>query len=221
MTTWPKHVDEWKDCQRCPLARQRDRICLARGSMPADVVIVGEAPGASEDALGLPFVGPAGKLLDDVITRALPPDVPWIMTNLVACFPRDAKAVGDNQPDHGEILECRPRVVELVNLAQPRLIVRVGKLVQSYLNFDNTVPFVDVDHPAYILRMPMVQRGFATQKCVVQIKTAWEDVAANPRQQWRKWGPDAEAETERKRLRRIYDDAARRGFFDPDDDIPF
>src|SRR4051812_28157858 len=103
MTTWLQHVQRWKDCQRCPLGQQRGRICLTRackagdqpgaygGRLPCDVLFIGEAPGSSEDALGLPFVGPAGDLLDQIKQRALPPETSCAFTNLVACYPREAK----------------------------------------------------------------------------------------------------------------------------------
>jgi len=130
--TWEEHVDKWKDCQRCPLAQQRGNICLARGTLPAAVLFVGEAPGSSEDTLGLPFVGPAGQLLDQIIERALPTGTSYALTNLVACYPREAKSRGDNEPERGEILECRPRLIEFVNIARPKLIVLVGNLTDHY-----------------------------------------------------------------------------------------
>src|SRR3954471_2435855 len=99
MTTWLEHVARWRDCTRCPLSQQRSNIVLARGQVPCDVLFVGEAPGASEDALAQPFCGPAGHLLDQIVERALPPIVSYAMTNLVCCFPREAKAQGDNEPE--------------------------------------------------------------------------------------------------------------------------
>jgi uracil-DNA glycosylase len=70
-TLWSAHVDDWKDCTRCPLHTVRSNVVLARGSIPCDILFVGEAPGRSEDALGKPFVGPAGILLDEMIEDAL------------------------------------------------------------------------------------------------------------------------------------------------------
>lgn len=218
---WLQHVEKWKDCQRCPLANQRFRICLARGSIPAEVVFIGEAPGMSEDTHGEPFIGPAGHLLDQIVERSLPAGVPWIMTNLVGCFPREAKSHGDNEPERGEILECRPRLVELVNIAKPRLIVRVGKLVVTYAAFDLSVPYVDIDHPAYILRMPFAQRGFATQRCIVRIANAYADVVQSTFQ-FTSWGLEDAGTTERHRLRKMYEEHARRtGRSHPDNDIAF
>lgn len=185
---WFQHVEKWKDCQACSLGQQRDRICLARGSLPATVIFVGEAPGMSEDAIGLPFVGPAGHRLDQIIAAALPADVTYALTNLVACFPREAKSRGENEPERNEILECRPRLIEFVNIAKPRLIVCVGKLASQYITHDSTIPCVDIDHPAYILRMPLAQQQMATQKCIVVLRNAVEDVLQTKPTTYRQWG---------------------------------
>lgn len=208
---WLEHVERWRGCQRCLLSQQRGEICLARGALPCDVLLVGEAPGMAEDAAGRPFVGPAGRVLDDIVARALPEEVRCAFTNLVACYPREAKERGDNEPERAEIMECRPRLVEFVNLAQPRLIVQVGQLALSYLNFDMTVPLVHIDHPAYIVRMPLAAQHGALQRAVVRLRCAWEDVAKEPREPWRPWGVQyAEGKTRRHSLRTEYDD-----------DIPF
>lgn len=211
MNTWSQHVQKWKDCQRCPLGQQRHNICLTRSDwpsgqprpnlrLPCDIVLVGEAPGMSEDTAGLPFVGPAGEhpayglnyILDQALYGFPPPELTYAITNLVLCYPREAKSRGDNEPERGEILECRTRLVEFMNLAQPRLIVRVGNLVSRYMNFDNTVPMVDIVHPAHILRptMALAQKGMATDKSIVTIRSAVEDVLQLPRTKWQQWGKD-------------------------------
>lgn len=178
MSAWTDHVNKWKDCNACELCMQRDRIVLARGSVPADILFVGEAPGASENALGQPFVGPAGHLLDQIIGRAVPVGIPYALTNLVACFPQEAKAQGHNEPTHSEILTCRPRLIEFAMVCRPRLIVTVGKLANTYFHkgaletYGQGVTFVTIDHPAYILRMPLAQKGYAVQKAIVILRNA-------------------------------------------------
>ena len=224
MTNWLQHVEDWKDCQRCALAQQRSRICLARGTVPCDVCFVGEAPGMNEDAHGLPFYGPAGDRLELIISRAFEPwhgQVSFAYTNLVACFPREAKARGDNEPERGEVLECRPRLIEFVNVAQPRLIVRVGKMVEQYMNFDSSVPMVDITHPAHILRMPDAQKSMATNRQAVKLRCAWEDVLQLPVQPWKEWG--AKGAKVQQGEEGFYDDYYQRtGSIHPDDDsIPF
>jgi uracil-DNA glycosylase len=195
MSAWLDHVNHWKDCMRCPLAAQRDNIVLARGSVPCDVLMIGEAPGASEDTLGLPFKGPAGVMLDNdqenhpgIVQRAIEHRLEWSETmrrnvwvsdvriaycNLVCCFPREAKARGDNEPEHDEIIACRPRLIEFVNIAQPRLIVCVGGLATEYIDHKDTVRCIDIVHPAAILaHMPAAQKSHAVNQCIVRIRTA-------------------------------------------------
>lgn len=187
MSAWTDHVANWKDCTDCPLCQQRDRIVLARGTVPCAVLFIGEAPGASEDATGLPFYGPAGDLLQRIIDRALPPEVTYALTNLVCCFPREAKGRGDNEPEHDEILACRPRLVEFINITRPRLIVCVGSLAAVYTDHQGGVECCDIVHPAAIVRMPLAQKNMATQKCTVQLRTAVENMVQSGKG-FTKWG---------------------------------
>lgn len=210
MSAWTEHVDRWQDCDKCPLCRQRDRICLARGTVPCDVLFIGEAPGSSEDALGLPFKGPAGGLLDAMIASALSgplqQEVRFAMTNLVACFPAEAKARGDNEPEESEILACRPRLVEFVNVVQPRLIVCVGSLATQYVDHEDTVKCVDIVHPAHILaHMPRAKKQMAIQKTIVVIRGAVYRMLDEERKPFEEWGKDNASLTKGRGLRQRYD----------------
>ena len=195
-TSWLQHVETWKDCVRCPLHSQRSRIVLARGSVPCDVLLVGEAPGISEDTLGIPFVGPAGKLLDGIVELALAQyertygiALTTAFANLVACYPREAKEGGWNEPADEEVLACRPRLNEFVRLCRPKLVVTVGKLAERLLDqtiltggFDSALGRHDrievetIAHPVSILRMPVAQRDMATRQCIVTIANAVEEL---------------------------------------------
>lgn len=175
--TWTEHVEKWRDCQLCPLAAQRANIVLARGTVPCDVLFVGEAPGASEDALGLPFVGPAGQLLDQIIQYAVPANITYALTNLVCCFPAEAKARGENEPELAEIKACRPRLREFIALCRPKLVVCVGVLSGDNIGHDSYgrvagAAVVQIDHPAWMLRMPRAQKGMAVQRAVVILRGA-------------------------------------------------
>lgn len=184
MSAWTDHVNKWKDCQLCPLAQQRGNIVIARGVVPCDVLFIGEAPGASEDALGQPFRGPAGHILDQLIERAVPSHVTYALTNLVLCFPREAKARGDNEPEHDEILACRPRLEEFIGIAKPRLIVCVGALATGYAPPHDAwgriagAKVVDIIHPAATFppRMSRVQAGSALRHAEVILRSAVEDM---------------------------------------------
>ncbi len=71
MTKYQLHVLNWKDCERCYLSQRRTKVVLCRGTLPCDVLFVGESPGKSEDVLGEPFIGPSGQLLGKIVQKAL------------------------------------------------------------------------------------------------------------------------------------------------------
>lgn len=137
------HFEKWKNCTRCPLHEGRNKVVFARGQVPCDVLFVGEAPGTNENASGLPFDGPAGIKLDEIISQARyhadignggdedPTRVRIGYYNLVSCFPRKEKEEGTNEPPKEAIRACSPKLKEFVRIAKPRLIVLVGKLVKQ------------------------------------------------------------------------------------------
>lgn len=196
MNPWLQFVERWKDCTACHLCEGRQRVVLARGSIPCDVLFIGEGPGESEDSLGAPFVGPAGQLLDRIVNRAGLPskhvDLPnntwrlltWAFTNLVCCIPRDEDGGKATEPDDEAIDACSVRLVEFVELASPKLIVCVGKLAKDWLDpgwkhsiqLHRKIPLVDILHPAAILRANVAQQGLMIQRCVVQLRNAVEEL---------------------------------------------
>ena len=160
------HVTEWKNCTRCELSQQRERIVLAKGDIPCDVLFLGEAPGESEDVVGLPFVGPAGRLLEALISRAVRNsavrEMKFAFTNLVACFPKEMKDIGVNEPPDYTIKECMPRVSEFIALADPSRIVCVGKLASKWIErimSHSDILRIHIPHPAAILRANIANQG--------------------------------------------------------------
>lgn len=205
--TWEQHVERWKDCRKCPLCDQRYQICLARGTVPCDVLFIGEAPGASENDLGLPFKGPAGRLLDQIIARAFAGlNLTYALTNLVACFPREAKLRGDNEPEEDEVLACRPRLNEFINIAQPRIIACVGGMSTQYVDHEDTVPCVDLVHPAAILRSkaPQVKKDQDVNHITAVLRSAVE-CRMNPPSTFKVWGVKNAGLTKGQGLRQRYD----------------
>lgn len=175
MKNYSEHRKKWKNCERCDLCQTRKHVVLARGTVPCDVLFAGEAPGQSEDVLGRPFVGPAGKLLDRLIARTLDGQYDYCLTNVVACIPIDAEAGGKaGEPPKASIKACAPRLQEMIELAQPSLIVRVGKLATKHVI--TSIPTIDITHPAAILRMDVTQQGLAYQRCYVAIEDALEEL---------------------------------------------
>ena len=178
-TRYQAHRQRWEDCTACPLHRGRTQVVLARGHLPADVLFLGEAPGASEDILGRPFVGPAGKLLDDITSTALPSHITTAYTNLVACIPRDEQATKIAEPPKQAIQACHPRLTELVQLCGPQLVVCVGALATKYMADEglDDCTVISIIHPAAILRMDISQRGLARQRVMVALEDAATELA--------------------------------------------
>lgn len=173
MTPYQIHRSEWSDCRRCPLHETRSKVVLCRGQLPADVLFVGEAPGQSEDTLGRPFIGPAGKLLDQIIVEAVPRVCRLAFTNVIACIPYDEDGKKTSDPPDVAIKRCHPRLVDLICLARPEKIVAVGKLAAKQLG-KTDVEFVEITHPAAILRANPGVQGLLYQKCVVVLTELFE-----------------------------------------------
>lgn len=156
---WYEHKDKWKDCERCPLHQHRQRVVLVRGYLPCKVLFIGEAPGESEDSLGEPFVGPSGHMLDRIISEAQQksrkPGLRYAITNVISCFPLNESGEEDQpsfrKPEKNEVKQCRPRLLELIQLASPSAIVTVGS-VAAWALPKLQVEQVHIVHPSYILR---------------------------------------------------------------------
>lgn len=155
---------------------------MCRGSLPAQVVYAAEAPGLSEDTIGLPLIGPAGKLLDQLIERAeLMAGVTPVKAfmNLVGCMPKDEDKRKRGEPLPAEIEACYPRLRRLLELCQPdlKLIVCVGELSRKEATIrewtTQYAPVVNIVHPAAILRAPVDRKGIATQRCLVALADAF------------------------------------------------
>lgn len=201
LSPWQRFVREWDNCQRCSLKETRANVVIARGAVPADVVFIGEAPGKSEDAIGKPFIGPAGHLLNEIIARAFVSreHLKLHFTNLVCCIPLGEDGEKLDQPDPAEIRACAKRLEAQIKLCRPSLIVTVGVLAtkwtprQEHLSRDRKathflseeypidwlpagqrLKYVAIDHPAYILRANYAQRSLLIQKCEVTLRNALE-----------------------------------------------
>lgn len=195
LTGYAKHKAEWLGCTRCLLADHRIKVVLARGKLPCDILFVGEAPGESEDILGSPFVGPAGQLLDQIVERTIGNawaedpkgqggGLRWAFTNLVACIPHNEQGNKYDVPKVA-IQECRPRLIQLCALARPKLLIHVGALAEKHWDaklWDIHLPdlekpqFVRIDHPAFILRAGIQDRGLLIQKCEATLEDATLEV---------------------------------------------
>ena len=155
--------EELGDCNRCDLHKNRKTIVFGSGNPHADLVFVGEAPGADEDEQGFPFVGRAGKKLTEIIEKGmnLNREKDTYICNIVKCRPPN-----NRDPKPNEIEACNPFLIKQLQAIQPKAIVALGKPAASTL-LRRTVPIMKERgnwyeyegiplmltlHPAYLLR---------------------------------------------------------------------
>lgn len=149
-------------CTDCPLCKSRTHTVFGVGDERAEWMIVGEAPGAEEDARGEPFVGQAGRLLDSMLAAlGLHRGANVYISNVLKCRPP-----GNRNPEPFEVAQCSPHLVRQIALIRPRLILALGRFAaQTLLGTEASiaslrgrrfqyqgVPLVVSYHPAYLLR---------------------------------------------------------------------
>jgi DNA polymerase len=126
--------EEARGCTRCAeLAATRQTVVFGAGNADADLMFVGEAPGATEDRLGLPFVGAAGKLLEKLLAEIGIARADVFIANVLKCRPP-----GNRDPQPGEIENCRPYLSRQVELIEPRVICTLGNFSTKLLRDDPT-----------------------------------------------------------------------------------
>jgi uracil-DNA glycosylase len=162
------------DCRRCKLAPHRTQVVFGVGNPRARLVFVGEAPGRDEDRQGEPFVGRAGQLLTEIITKGMKlrrEDV--YIANVIKCRPPE-----NRNPEPDEVAACEPFLLRQLGLIAPEVIVALGKFaVQTLLRTKSPitqlrgrwydyhgVKLMPTFHPAYLLRNPADKR------------LVWEDI---------------------------------------------
>lgn len=150
------------DCRACPLHEKRNQAVFGVGDEKAAWLFVGEGPGAEEDAQGEPFVGQAGKLLDNMLAAIkLKRGHNVYIANVVKCRPP-----GNRNPAPEEALACEPHLQRQIELIRPRLIVALGRVaavnllareasiasLRGRLHQYRGIPLIVTYHPAYLLR---------------------------------------------------------------------
>jgi DNA polymerase len=159
---WTQLEHSVTGCTACPLARSRNRTVFGVGDQNADWLFIGEGPGAEEDRQGEPFVGQAGKLLDNMLAAiGLRRDADVYIANVVKCRPP-----GNRNPEPVEAGACAPYLQRQIALLQPRLIVALGKVaavnllqreatiasLRGKVHHAGDIPLIVTYHPAYLLR---------------------------------------------------------------------
>jgi uracil-DNA glycosylase len=169
-------------CQKCPhLARTRTQVVFGVGNVNAELMFVGEAPGADEDAQGEPFVGRAGQLLTKIIVAMGFQRSDVYIANILKCRPdMPPGSSGNRKPTREEMDTCKPYLLSQIDLIQPKAIVALGgtaiegligsttgimKLRGHWLEFRN-IPLMPTYHPSYLLR----------NQSLAERRKVWEDM---------------------------------------------
>lgn len=168
--------EELGDCKRCPLSEGRTHIVFGEGNPKARIMFVGEAPGAVEDKTGKPFVGPAGKLLTDIVEKGMGlkrSDV--YIANILKCRPP-----GNRDPLPIEVSECIGFLKAQISAIRPEMIIALGRIAAQNLLETKTpisrlrgnlkefmgTKVMPTYHPSYLLQNPSKKRD------------VWEDIKA-------------------------------------------
>ncbi|WP_456396148.1 type-4 uracil-DNA glycosylase [Thermococcus sp.] len=117
-----------KSCRKCPLGQLRTNAVPGSGSYDAGIMFVGEAPGYWEDQKGLPFVGRAGRILDELLEEIGLKREEVYITNIVKCRPP-----GNRDPSEEEIRACSPYLDMQIDIIRPRIIVPLGRHSMGYI----------------------------------------------------------------------------------------
>ena len=157
------------DCTRCKLhSLGRRQVVFGVGNANADLMFVGEAPGADEDVQGIPFVGRAGQLLTDIIEKGLQiPRKDVYIANVIKCRPP-----GNRNPEQDEVETCEPFLFRQIDVIKPKVIVALGTFaarallrtldpisrLRGRVSDYRGAKLIPTFHPAYLLRNPSAKR---------------------------------------------------------------
>ena len=163
MDSWEALKAECSSCRACPLCEGRHHLVFGVGNEQADLMFIGEGPGEQEDLQGVPFVGPAGKLLDSMLEMIDLDRSKIYIANMVKCRPPH-----NRDPQSSEMDACRPWLQRQIALVNPKLIVCLGRIsAMALIRQDFRITrehgqWFDVDgrrilatfHPSALLRDP-------------------------------------------------------------------
>ncbi len=173
----------WKDCTKCTLCHEgRKQVVFSKGSETSRIMIVGEGPGATEDATGIPFSGPAGKLLDKILQSVHIDPKDCYFTNAVRCRPNNNRT-----PNLKEINTCKPLLLEEIRIIKPKVIIIVGRPAAESLiglkgpigevagHWTQTIydiPAIIIYHPAAVLHTEKIN----PEVCEKYKRSIWESM---------------------------------------------
>lgn len=158
-----KLAQQVASCTKCPLHKTRTQTVFARGNDKAKLLIIGEAPGYYEDQQGLPFVGKAGLLLNQMLLSIGMNEEDVYIANVLKCRPPN-----NRDPKIDEIEQCSPYLTQQIDLIKPILVLALGRFagqllynktvplnqLRNSIHHFKQIPFIVSYHPAYLLRNP-------------------------------------------------------------------
>ena len=170
-----------QSCHLCQLSKTRKNVVFGEGDANANIMFIGEGPGANEDETGKPFVGKAGELLTKIIENVLNIKREEVyIANIVKCRPPNNRV-----PTPNEVESCLPYLLKQINLIKPKIIITLGATAYNNLTNDKTpiskirgeiLPFgsaklIPTFHPSFLLRNPSAKKYvFADMKKVKRMK---------------------------------------------------
>jgi uracil-DNA glycosylase len=187
-STWQDLEKQALACSLCDLHKTRTNVVFGVGNTEAEIMFIGEAPGANEDAQGEPFVGRAGKLLNAMLQSIGLERADVYIANILKCRPP-----GNRDPQPQEIKSCVPYLQQQIDLIAPKTIVAVGRVAAQFLlnttdpmsslrgqthkYGQQETPLLVTYHPAYLLRSPREKRKAYTD--FLLIKNMSEKIVKN------------------------------------------
>jgi len=166
-------------CKKCRLWKIRKNAVPGEGKSNAEIMIIGQAPGRQEDETGRPFVGRAGKLLNEALARFGRKREDFFITSILKCFPP-----ANRKPKQDEIKACLPYTLKQIEIIKPKAILLLGEVAaKALLNIEfkkgrgkfikqNSIVYFATYHPAAALRFPKVKEEFLKdlEKFFINIK---------------------------------------------------
>jgi DNA polymerase len=176
---WDDLAAAVRACTKCALHATRTQTVFGVGRRNADLLVIGEAPGADEDRQGEPFVGRAGQLLNSMLRAIGLPRSEVYIANILKCRPP-----GNRDPQPDEAGACTPYLSRQIALVNPRAILAVGRIAAQWLLHTDApigrlrgrvvpygeagTPLIVTYHPAYLLRSPLAKATAWTDLCMVK-----------------------------------------------------
>lgn len=170
---WSNYVYSWNKCQLCPIHKFTEKKTLYKGERPCDFLFIGEAPGPEEHRAGIPFIGPAGRLLDHLLLdvrrqcqqHGIDSGFDVGICNVICCYPTKVQYTRGGLPMVGkfrpptpiEAENCKPHLIQLLEMVEPIGLIYMGRVAYRYARpaakeWKRSIRGVEVHHPSFLNR---------------------------------------------------------------------